>query len=458
MRLTGTTTKRLWIPALLLVGATSVQLAGQSSGGSFQITNSVISSGGANSTDGTVNGLAHEATIGEHAAGTLLRNPPYSLISGFRSANVGLIPTAASATISGQILTSNGSGIGGVVVLLNGPRNSIAITNANGFYAFADLETGGFYTVTASLANYHFTPATRSISLLGSRTDAVFTAFADATPTANPLDTAEYFVRQQYLDFLGREPDQGGFEYWSAQINQCLGDQNCIRLKRVDVSNAFFFEQEYQRTGSYVFRLYRAAFGNAQPLSNPDQTNPAEARKLPSYAAFAQDRARVVAGANLIQLQMELANLFMQRSEFVGKYPASLDGPAFVDALMATISNDSGVDLTSQRNALIELFRAGGRGAVLYRLADDDAQNNPINNRAFIDAEYNRAFVFTEYAGYLRRDSDILGFLFWLDQVNRAPLRFVPEQHQMVCAFINSAEYQQRFSSVVTRSNADCPQ
>ena len=143
-------------------------------------------------------------------------------------------------------------------------------------------------------------------------------------------------------------------------------------------------------------------------------------------------------------------------AEFLAKYPANLDGPSFVDALLATIMSDIGVDLTAQRSGLIDLFNSGGRGEVLYRLADDNVQTNPINNRALIDAEYNRAFVFTQYAGYLRRDADIGGFLFWLDQVDRAPLRDVGIQHTMVCAFITSTEYQLRFSPVVTHHNSDC--
>ena len=97
-------------------------------------------------------------------------------------------------------------------------------------------------------------------------------------------------------------------------------------------------------------------------------------------------------------------------------------------------------------------------GAVMYRLADDNVVTNPINNRAFIDAEYNRAFVATQYFGYLRRDSDIGGFLFWLGQVNNGPLRDASKQHAMVCSFITSAEYQERFSSVVTHTNAECSQ
>src|SRR6185295_15257930 len=160
--------------------------------------------------------------------------------------------------------------------------------------------------------------------------------------------------------------------------------------------------------------------------------------------------------SQLAQLQLELANAFALRPEFLVKYPAS-SGPIFVDALITTIRNDIGIDFVPQRQALIDLFTAGGRGNVLYRLADDST-TNPIVNGPFITAEYNRAFVFAQYSGYLRRDSDIAGFLFWLDKVNSTPVRDPAMQHTMVCAFITSPEYQQRFSSNVTRSNADCGQ
>jgi hypothetical protein len=306
------------------------------------------------------------------------------------------------------------------------------------------------------LVNYGFSPGARSFSLAGNTTEAVFTAIPDYIERANPLDTPEYFVRQQYLDFLGREPDQAGLAYWVEQINTCNGDAGCIRARRIAVSNAFFHEQEYQRTGSYVFRLYRAAFGKSQAHSNPDSANPTEAQRLPSYAAFAVDRGRVVGGATLAQSQLDLANAFVQRREFVDRYPAELDGPGFVDALLTTIRNDSGADLSSQRLALIDLYNAGGRGNVLYRLADDNPQTNPVDNSPFIDLEYNRAFVFTQYAGYLRRDADLGGFLFWLGQVDSAPLRDTAKQHAMVCAFISSDEYQFRFSPVRTQSNSDC--
>jgi hypothetical protein len=89
-------------------------------------------------------------------------------------------------------------------------------------------------------------------------------------------------------------------------------------------------------------------------------------------------------------------------------------------------------------------------------LADDSAGTNLVNNRAFIDAEYNRSFVFTQYAGYLRRDSDIGGYLFWLGQVNGGPLRDTTKQRAMVCSFITSLEYQFRFSTIALHSNSEC--
>ena len=91
-------------------------------------------------------------------------------------------------------------------------------------------------------------------------------------------------------------------------------------------------------------------------------------------------------------------------------------------------------------------------------LVSNDQGNAGINNRAFLDADYNQTFVGTQYFGYLRRDGDIGGLIFWLGQINRGPLRNGDTQNAMVCSFITSAEYQLRFSPVVTHSNQECPQ
>jgi hypothetical protein len=132
-------------------------------------------------------------------------------------------------------------------------------------------------------------------------------------------------------------------------------------------------------------------------------------------------------------------------------YPRSYNADQFVDNLLNSINQHSGVDLSSQRSSLIALYDGtdNGRAAILRQVAD---------SQALIDGEYNQSFVLMEYFGYLRRDPDDGGYGFWLAQVNKFPLRNVGIQHAMACSFITSAEYQLRFNTVVTHTNRECPQ
>jgi hypothetical protein len=57
-----------------------------------------------------------------------------------------------------------------------------------------------------------------------------------------------------------------------------------------------------------------------------------------------------------------------------------------------------------------------------------------------------------QYYGYLRRDVDAGGYAFWLDVLNRNGGNY----RGMVCSFLTATEYQHRFSTVVTHSNAEC--
>jgi hypothetical protein len=273
----------------------------------------------------------------------------------------------------------------------------------------------------------------------------------------NPTLEDTFFVRQQYLDFLGRDPDTGGFNFWVGAISGCQANVQCFQTQSIGVSDAFFFEPEFQQTAGFVFRAYRASYGNVQPFPVVDSFNQTEANKLVDYSVYVKDRARVIGGANLATAQLAFANLFVSRPEFTSKYPASLDGAQFIAAILATIQASDNVDLSGQTATLMNEFNTGGRGRVLYRLADDNAQTNPINNQAFIDAEYNRQFALTLYFGYLRHSPDIRGFLFWQDQINSAPVRNVAKQNALVCSFMTSQEYQFRFGTDAPRSNGECP-
>jgi len=236
-------------------------------------------------------------------------------------------------------------------------------------------------------------------------------------------------VRQHYLDFLGREPEAGGFRYWNDQLGDCHGDAGCLRGRRIDVSAAFFASDEFRDTGSFVYRLYRGTLG----------------RQL-RYDEFAADRAQVIGGPNLEASKAAFANTFVQRTEFASRYQDNATAASFVDALLRTM-NDGGVDLSSARTALINRYNEGSNMTASRALVVRDL----VDNATFTAAVYNETFVATQYYGYLRRTPERQGFEFWLDVMNRTG-----DPRGMVCSFITSAEYQRRFSSVVTHSNADC--
>src|SRR5882724_844242 len=422
--------------------------------------------------------------------------------------------TAPTFSISGRVTDGFGNGIAGATVNLSGGQSTSALTDSTGQYSLSDVAGGGNYNISAfksgqylsfarqivnlstdavgfdlrldpfvvanvhsqdssgsSLPNVLISSPVQTFSLLtnsqGNANVSIGVPFVGVsqitiTPTKlgyaftppsftfssqsgnqnitfssiipNPMDDARAFVAQAYRDFLGREADPGGLDYWSSQILGCGVDALCIHNKRLDVSAAFFVEAEFQRTGSFVYRLHKAGLGHR-----------------PSFADFVADRAQIVEGPNLEQTKQALTLAFVQRSEFVQKYSLATTAGPFVDSLLTSIQQNSGVNLFSQRQALIDRYNSSsdmkqGRALVLR----DTVESTP-----FTTTEYNPSFVLMEYFGYLHRDPDQGGYLFWLDVLNnRVPGNF----RSMVCAFVTSTEYQQRFGPSVTRSNRDCGQ
>jgi hypothetical protein len=345
----------------------------------------------------------------------------------------GSAPTAASVNISGAVTTANGAPLGGVEMQLNGSASKRTITAADGSYSFS-VDAGGFYTVTPTRGNYSFGPRERSVSSVGNTTEATFTAIPDAVASVNPLDAELFFVRQQYLDFLGREPDAGGLNYWANELATCGTDRTCLGRRRAEVSAAFFNAAEFQDTGSFIYRLYRAGLG----------------RRI-DYSEFATDRTQVIGGADLAQSKALFASRFVTRQEFLQRYASDSTADSFVDALLTTMRSDTGVDLSSQRGTLINRYQSGTTANESRSLVLADA----IEAADFKQAVYNPSFVLMEYFGYLGRNPDEGGFQFWLDVLNnREPGNF----RGMVCSFLTSTEYQQRFSPVITHSNGECGQ
>ncbi len=240
----------------------------------------------------------------------------------------------------------------------------------------------------------------------------------DTSPTTtNPIDGAQFFVRQHYLDFLGREPDSTGFNAWVNLLNGCAaGNTTC---DRVAVSQAFFGSPEFQSRGYRTIRFYRAAF-NRDPL----------------YGEFMGDLSRL-SGATPDEtnaLRAGFAADFTQRNEFRSTLDA-LTNAQYVDRL---ITNTGVTFTTATRDQFVADLNATTktRAQVLDEIVDTVRFVNSATT-------FNRAFVLTEYFGYLRRNPEPAGFQAWLDYLNTHPGDF----RTMVNGFVNSAEYRMRFGA-----------
>jgi len=291
---------------------------------------------------------------------------------------------------------------------------------------------------------------------LGS-TNIASVAIADndtVPPTSNPLDNsdARFFVRQHYIDFLNREPDQSGLDFWSHQISDCT-DQACIEIRRINVSAAFFLSIEFQQTGYLVERMYKVAYGDATGTSTFNGVHQLSV-PIVRFNEFLVDSQQIGRGVVIGQPgadqllennKVAFAADFVNRTRFSTAYATSLTPSQFVDALFA---HAGVIPSASDRTAAINEFggtatntaNTAARGRALRRIAE----NNLLDN-----AEKNRAFVLMQYFGYLRRDpnsgqdTDYTGYDFWLTKLLQFNGNFV--NAEMVKAFIVSAEYRQRF-------------
>jgi len=242
----------------------------------------------------------------------------------------------------------------------------------------------------------------------------------------NPIDLASFFVRQHYLDFLNREPDVDGWAYWTNELTNCAGDFACLNDRRIGVSASFFVEQEFQDTGSFVYRLYKASYG-----------------RQPTYDEFTSDRSNVIGGSNLEAAKQAFAATWVQRPTFLQEYPAEMGPATFVNKLydMAGLTGY----VTEREQHITALTDGVKTRAQVVR--------DTIEIQEFKTREYNPSFVLMQYFGYLKRNPEPEGYDFWLNVLNNdAPNNY----RGMVCAFLTSAEYQDRFGLTRAHSNADC--
>lgn len=267
----------------------------------------------------------------------------------------------------------------------------------------------------------------------------------DAMNGVNPIDNASFFVRQHYVDFLNREPDAPGLAFWTNEITSCGANAQCVEVKRVNVSAAFFLSIEFQETGYLVYRTYKSGFGNLTvPAGSPVPVN---------FTDFLRDTQRIRQGVEVgvgnWQAQLEANKqaymlAFVQRADFMAAYPNNMTATQFVDKLITNVG--PGVISANERTSLINALTTNpsdvNNRATALRSVSEDSDLKTI--------ETNRAFVLMQYFGYLRRnpfdfpDSNFDGYNFWLTKLNDFNGNFV--NAEMVKAFISSIEYRTRFA------------
>ena len=286
------------------------------------------------------------------------------------------------------------------------------------------------------------TPVNTAIrgDITGSAADAASVVIRDddSANGTNPVRGAtfdpEFFVRQHYRDFLGRDPDPEGLAHWIGQTTNCgaADPQVC----RNNVSAAFFVSIEFQQTGYLAYLTREAAFNIGEFLSLRDFLT-----DVPKLSRG------VVVGRAGWQEQLEANKQAFFREFVEGPLRGNFDHMTPAQVVDMLNANAGGVLSQAERDQLVARLAADNtaptRASVLRAVVEDPD---------FVEKEKSRAFVLMEYFGYLRRKPnewpertfDFTGYNFWLSKLNSHGGDYI--KAEMVQAFITSAEYEERFA------------
>ena len=280
----------------------------------------------------------------------------------------------------------------------------------------------------------------------------------------NPILDNRRFVKQQYLDFLGRQPDESGWEFW---IGQIPNDPNCAfdRLGcygRVNTSIAFFESIENKSTTFFAYRVHRLTFSS---FPKPEDSSGFSTRTNPRMERLFADARKtgrgVVVGAPgwdtlLNANQHAYCDAWVQTAEFLDLYPPGMSNAQMVQTWYANAQvplDDFG------QTAIARLDNGEDRGTVLFDVVQSDAfaSSDHIARPDTVRFLWNPMYVLLCYMGYLRRNpddapnlNDLSGYNFWLNKINDQTFnQNDPDtgRHEMIRAFIVADEYTTRFFS-----------
>ena len=248
----------------------------------------------------------------------------------------------------------------------------------------------------------------------------------------NPIDDSRFFINQQYKDLTGSDATSEILEHYGSQLSLCGTRADCIRARKLDISAALLSDDQISATGAFINNLYQVGLG-----------------RRAKFSEFQSDRDQVSRADDVESNKLSFAIAFVARPEFERRYARHEKAEEFVDALISSINQTSGVNLASEKHSLVALYDNTnvGRAKVLLRI---------VGQRALVDAQYNQNLVLMHYFAYFRRDPDKTAFDSSLNLLKNKPLRDPSAARVLACSFLNSSEYQSRFAMVATHHPSEC--
>lgn len=384
--------------------------------------------------------------------------PADSFDDSFTGVTTGPINTKPQAELRGWLQNDNNAY---AYVKVQFPNSSFSVVNwgaitrqGNAFSVNAAFtQSGGplnpAQTTTANIYNLGpLAPANYTFTFKAGGSVIAAQPFTIGVAQPNPLNDQRTFVRQQYLDFLGRDPDGPGWDFWTDNITKCNdlarrpANQTvaqCIGKQQETTSAAFFLSPEFQYTGYYVYRMYKGALGRAPYYSEfkPDQ-------QFVSNGIVVNNQ---LSGPVINQNKSDFARQFVGRTEFKAIYDGLTNQQYVTKLFQTTAVTVSEADKQALVNGLNS--NAETRATVLLKVVDGinvisegNQQFTTTYGKAFYDRQLNPAFVQMQYFGYMIRDPDEAGYAFWLGKLNFYGDYITAE---MVRSFIVSPEYRSRF-------------
>ena len=222
--------------------------------------------------------------------------------------------------------------------------------------------------------------------------------------TLSPVLINTFFVRQQYVDFLDREPDAGGFLAGVNALNSGLAKSSLVE--------AVMDSEEFYFGGNFIARTYLGIL-----------TRDAD------HAGFRAWLAVLLNG----MLREQIVQFFLESGEFQAKFGSNLTNSQFVDKLYANVL---------LRSADVGGFNAWVGGLNSGQMTRAQVALSFLDSLEFqsLNLSQNRIDVSLLYFDLLKRDPEPGGFSAWVGALN-----FGVPFLSVIDAFVMSGEYLNRF-------------